>query len=144
MTGREWWDSVREAASEIGRAEARLAALREPRGAGAPGAGGGVGDPTGRTAAALADCEAQLARVVRELEGTVGDGLAACARVGAMMGQLAASVMEGRYVDCLTWAQVAEREHISPRSAYRIRDRALELTEAVGVAHLVHGWDYEA
>lgn len=141
MTGREWWDSVRDASSQIGAAEARLAALREPRGSGGHGVGSGVGDPTGRWAVQLADAEARLSKVVRELERVVGDGLAACSRVGAMMGQEAAAVMEGYYIDCLTWEDVAYRCHVSASTARRIRDQALELTDVVGIAHLVHGWD---
>lgn len=144
MTAEEWWGSVRQAAAEIGRAEARLAALREPRGgSGTHGRGTGTGDPTGRVAVAIADSERALSATVRELEGTVGDGLCACTRIGAMMGQLAAAVMEGYYIDCLTWQQVADRNHVSRRSALDIRRRAIELTDTVGIVHMVHGWDYE-
>lgn len=143
MTGAEWWEQVRRAASDIGHAESRLAALRMPRGSGGHGVGSGIGDPTGRWAIEIADSEARLSATVRELEGVVGDGLVACGRVGAMIGQLAASVMEAYYVDCLTWDDVAEREHVSKRTAIRLRDRAVELTDVVGIAHMVHGWDYD-
>ena len=144
MTGAEWWDSVRDAASQIGHAEARMAALREPRGSGGHGIGSGIGDPTGRWAIAIADSERDLAMTVREMEGTVGDGLAACSRVGAIMGQLAAEVMEARYIDCLTWEGVAYRCHVSESTAKRIRKDVVELTDEVGIVHLVHGWPYES
>lgn len=143
MTGAEWWDSVRDAASQIGHAEARMAALREPRGSGGHGIGSGIGDPTGRWAIEICDNEEYLCRVTRELEGTVGDGLAACSRIGAMMGQLDADVMEAYYIDCQTWRDVAYRCHVSESTAKRIRARAVELTDEVGIAHLVHGWPYE-
>ena len=62
MTGAEWWESVRMAASEIGRAEARLAAIREPGPSGAHGGPAGrVTDPTGRMAMAIVASEAELA-----------------------------------------------------------------------------------
>nr|WP_314638540.1 hypothetical protein [uncultured Olsenella sp.] len=141
MTGREWWGSVRDAASQIGAAEARLAALREPRGSGGHGVGSGIGDPTGRWAVQLAEAEASETKVVRALEQVVGDGLAACHRIGVIMdSQAAALVMESYYVDCLTWDKVADRAHVSRGTAIGIRKRAVELTDEVGIAHLVHGW----
>ncbi len=144
MTAEEWWESVRDAASQIGHAEARMAALREPRGSGGHGIGSGIGDPTGRWAIAIADSERDLAATVREMEGIVGDGLAACSRVGAMMGQLAAEVMEARHIDCLTWEGVAYRCHVSESTAKRIRRDVVKLTDEVGIVHLVHGWPYES
>lgn len=144
MTGAEWWDSVRDAASQIGHAEARMAALREPRGSGGHGIGSGIGDPTGRWAIEICNAEEDLCRVTRELEGIVGDGLAACSRIGAMMGQLAADVMEARYIDCLTWGDVAYRCHVSESTSKRIRRDAVELTDEVGIVHMVHGWPYES
>ena len=144
MTGEEWWEQVRRAASDIGHAESRLAALRMPRGSGGHGVGSGIGDPTGRWAIEIADSEARLSATVRELEGVVGDGRAACNRVGAILGQLAANVMEAYYVDCLTWDDVAYRCHVSASTAKRIRKQAVKLTDDVGVAHMVHGWEYES
>jgi hypothetical protein len=144
LTADEWWESVRTAALGIMAARDRLAALRAPKGSSGHGSAGGLAsDPTGRVAVAVADSESELGETVARLGPLVEDGRVAVVRIGAMMGATEARVMELRYVDALSWEEVSRRSYVSRRSCYRIRDRALELTEDVGVAHLLRGWDYK-
>lgn len=83
---------------------------------------------------------AELSSEMAELGRIVQDAILACVRVGLMMGPTAAKVMDARYVRCMTWAEVSRRCHVSQTHARDIARRAVELTETVGIVHMVDGW----
>ena len=143
LTAQEWWDSVRDASGRIAECRARMDELRSQHWGGGVGGRSAVGDhsdPVGSQAVRTVDGIAELSSEVAELERLSTDGLRACVRVGAMMGDLAAQVMDARYLGCMTWAEVSYRCHVSQTHARDISRRAVELTDAVGIAHMVGGW----
>ena len=143
MTAQEWWDSVRDAAGRIAECEVRMAELRCQRWGSGGGGRSQVGDhsdPVSRQAIASVDECAELSAEVARLDSLVQDGLRACARIGAMMGDLAATVMDARYIGCMTWVDVSYRCHVSQTHARDVARRAVELTESVGITHMVGGW----
>lgn len=142
MTAQEWWDSVRDAAGRIAECEVRLAELGCERWASGAGRSsvGVHSDPVGRQAMDTVDGCAELSSEIAELGRIVQDAELACVRIGLMMGATAADVVDARYVRCMTWAEVSRRCHVSQTHARDIARRAVELTDAVGIAHMVGGW----
>ena len=97
-------------------------------------------DPVGRQAMETVDGCAELSSEIAELGRIVRDAELACVRIGLMMGATAADVVDARYLRCMTWAEVSRRCHVSQTHARDIARRAVELTDTVGIAHMVGGW----
>lgn len=137
MTGLEWWESVRQAAKDITSARNRLNAVREPlKASGGAGAKNSTSDPTARVSMAEMTAQAFLEGLLDELESVILDGYTACNTIGEALGQDAAFVMQLYFVEGYTWAETAKRAHVSMRQAFKLRERSLEFTNAVGIAKL--------
>ena len=137
MTGLEWWESVRQAAKDIESARNRLNAVKEPlKASGGAGAKNSTSDPTARVSIAEMTAQAFLEGLLDELESVILDGYAACNTIGAALGQDAAMVMQLYFVEGYTWEETAKREHVSMRQAFKLRERSLEFTNAMGIAKL--------
>ena len=137
MTGLEWWENVRQAAKDIESARNRLNAVREPlKASGGTGAKNSTSDPTARVSIAEISAQAFLEGLLDELESVILDGYAACNTIGGALGQDAALVMQLYFVEGYTWAEVAKRAHVSMRQAFKLRERSLEFTDAMGIAKL--------
>lgn len=137
MTGLEWWESVRQAAKDIESARNRLNAVREPlKASGGAGAKNSTSDPTACVSIAEMTAQAFLEGLLDELESVILDGYTACNTIGETLGQDAALVMQLYFVEGYTWAETAKRAHVSMRQAFKLRERSLEFTNAVGIARL--------
>ena len=137
MTGLEWWESVRQAAKDIESARNRLNAVREPlKASGGSGAKNSTSDPTARVSIAEMSAQAFLEGLLDELESVILDGYSACNTIGEALGQDAALVMQLYFVESYTWAETAKKAHVSMRQAFKLRERSLEFTDAVGIAKL--------
>lgn len=137
MTGLEWWESVRQAAKDIESARNRLNAVREPlKASGGAGTKNSTSDPTARVSIAEMTAQAFLEGLLSELESVILDGYTACNTIGDALGQDAALVMQLYFVEGYTWAETAKRAHVSMRQAFKLRERSLEFTNAVGIAKL--------
>lgn len=137
MTGLEWWESVRQAAKDITSARNRLNAVREPlKASGGAGSKNSTSDPTARVSMAEMTAQAFLEGLLSELESVILDGYTACNTIGEALGQDAALVMQLYFVEGYTWAETAKRAHVSMRQAFKLRERSLEFTDAVGIAKL--------
>ena len=137
MTGREWWESVRQAAKDIESARNRLNAVREPlKACSGAGAKNSTSDPTARVSIAEISAQEFLGGLLDELESVILDGYAACNTIGEALGQDAALVMQLYFVGGYTWAETAKRAHVSMRQAFILRERSLEFTDAMGIARL--------
>lgn len=137
MTGEEWWGSIRQAAKDIESARNRLDAVREPLKASCgAGAKNSTSDPTERVSIAEMTAQAFLDGLLDELESVILDGYSACNTIGEALGQDAALVMQLYFVEGYTWAETAKRAHVSMRQAFKLRERSLEFTNAVGIAKL--------
>lgn len=137
MTGEEWWDSIRQAAKDIESARNRLNAVREPlKASSGAGAKNSTSDPTARVSIAEISAQAFLEGLLDELESVILDGYTACNAIGEALGQDAALVMQLYFVEGYTWAETAKRAHVSMRQAFKLRERSLEFTNAVGIAKL--------
>lgn len=137
MTGLEWWESVRQAAKDITSARNRLNAVREPlKACSGAGAKNSTSDPTARVSIAEMTAQAFLEGLLDELESVILDGYSACNTIGDALGQDAALVMQLYFVEGYTWAETAKRAHVSTRQAFKLRERSLEFTNAVGIAKL--------
>ena len=137
MTGLEWWESVRQAAKDIESARNRLNAVREPlKACSGAGAKNSTSDPTARVSIAEISAQTFLGGLLDELESVILDGYSACNTIGEALGQDAALVMQLYFVEGYTWAETAKRAHVSIRQAFRLRERSLEFTNAVGIAKL--------
>lgn len=137
MTGLEWWESVRQAAKDIENARNRLNAVREPlKASQGAGAKNSTSDPTARVSIAEIGAQAFLEGLLDELESVILDGYAACNTIGGALGQDAALVMQLYFVEGYTWAETAKRAHVSMRQAFKLRERSLEFTDAMGIAKL--------
>ena len=137
MTGLEWWESVRQAAKDIESARNRLNAVREPlKASGGAGTKNSTSDPTARVSIAEMTAQAFLEGLLDELESVILDGYTACNTIGEALGQDAALVMQLYFVEGYTWAETAQRAHGSMRQAFKLRERSLEFTKAVGIAKL--------
>lgn len=137
MTGLEWWESVRQAAKDIKSARNRLNAVREPlKASGGSGSKNSTSDPTARVSMAEMTAQAFLEGLLDELESVILDGYVACNTIGEALGQDAALVMQLYFVEGYTWSETAKRAHVSMRQAFKLRERSLEFTNAVGIARL--------
>ena len=137
MTGLEWWESVRQAAKDITSARNRLNAVREPlKACSGAGAKNSTSDPTARVSIAEMTAQASLEGLLDELESVILDGYSACNTIGEALGQDAALVMQLYFVEGYTWAETAKKAHVSMRQAFKLRERSLEFTDAVGIAKL--------
>lgn len=137
MTGEEWWGSIRQAAKDIESARNRLDAVREPlKASGGTGAKNSTSDPTARVSIAEMTAQAFLEGLLDELESVILDGCSACNTIGDVLGQDAALVMQLYFIEGYTWAETAKRAHVSIRQAFKLRERSLEFTDAMGIAKL--------
>lgn len=137
MTGLEWWESVRQAAKDITSARNRLNAVREPlKASSGAGAKNSTSDPTARVSIAEISAQTFLEGLLDELESVILDGYSACNTIGEALGQDAALVMQLYFVEGYTWTEVAKRAHVSMRQAFKLRERSLKFTDAVGIAKL--------
>ena len=137
MTGLEWWESVRQAAKDIESARNRLNAVREPlKACSGAGAKNSTSDPTARVSIAEMTAQAFLEGLLDELESVILDGYSACNAIGEALGQDAALVMQLYFVEGYTWAETSKRAHVSMRQAFKLRERSLEFTDAIGIAKL--------
>lgn len=137
MTGEEWWGSIRQAAKDIESARNRLDAVREPlKASGGTGAKNSTSDQTARVSIAEMTAQEFLEGLLGELESVILDGYSACNTIGEALGQDAALVMQLYFVEGYTWAETSKRAHVSMRQAFKLRERSLEFTNAVGIAKL--------
>lgn len=137
MTGEEWWGSIRQAAKDIESARNRLDAVREPlKASGGTGAKNSTSDPTARVSIAEMTAQEFLEGLLGELESVILDGYSACNTIGEALGQDAALVMQLYFVEGHTWAETSKRAHVSMRQAFKLRERSLEFTNAVGIAKM--------
>ena len=97
---------------------------------GTGGASSAVSDPTANRAIWLADHdEAIRANAVEHIlhcESLIGAGLAIIAVVRRELGDKYAAVLDGYYIDCWSWASVADECGISKSTAFERRDIALD------------------
>lgn len=116
---------------ERGQISEKIRRLEASLGASAQGSdgmphGSGISDPTARTAEALAELKA-------EYENMLPDIVQTCIQVERMIGSLEPTertIARYRYIDGMTWEEVAVATGYSWRQVHRIHGRLLEhLTE---------------
>lgn len=131
----EFFADVSRAAAEVGRLWAVIESGGESAlsGGGGGGAAKAVSDPTaGKACAMLAAVEAARERLPAA-EALVGEGLAVIAGVKGRLGQAYGAVLELRYVDGLTWEDVASEMGAGRATCFRWHGVALDYVDSVGL-----------
>lgn len=150
-SARELFEAAREAARQRERDRANLEALdTRRRGGSAPQTGGGSrgvrSDVNGTAASdAYLEYEARAMQRRRDSEGLLAYASALLygrdgrGGVAALLGSLFADVVFWRYLDDLTWGEVALRARVSQSTAKRHCTTALDTIDARGFGLVVSG-----
>lgn len=150
MTARDYFEAAHHAAVELERTRAALMAMEaRERASGSPvGArvSGGASDPMARTDARI-DREAMWHRRIAEAEAVVdhatsvvyGPAYDGGGGIAKGVGGAYADVVYWRYLDRKPWSQVATEVVVSPRTARRMHDLALDYVDSVGIEGAIEG-----
>ena len=136
---REFFEGVRAAQRLIDGALARLSAMREREGArsqsyGAVGGGRACGDGM-RAVDARLDYEASVREEMDGFRAEVERGRRVCAGVrAANPGQRWADALELRFIECLSWQQVANALSCSIRQAQAWSSAGCDWVDSVGLS----------
>ena len=100
-------------------------------------------DPTAQAAIyrvdELGDKLAALRVEEAELEGFIGETLAIISAVHDGFGEIYALLLELRYVDGATWAEIEERTGIKKSTGHYLLNIAFDWIDSVGVARVLSG-----
>lgn len=94
--------------------------------------GGEPGDPVGKAATDIADFERKARRTEAELEAELANCSEVCEGLRKAFNLRLGDVLEDRYVNGLSWDDVAEVNDIGRRTAIRYRDAAFDWIADVG------------
>ena len=102
-----------------------------------------VSDPTANRAAynvdELGDKLEALRKEEQELLEFIGVSLAVIGAVKLGFGEVYATVLEARYIDCWKWAQIREEYGIPKSTGHYLLDIAFDWVDSVGVSRLLNG-----
>lgn len=127
-TSRAFFAAVRRAVRELEVVERVIAGEDEPHHGGGHSGGGRSGTSNPTASAAISEITAQERAAERrpELEDRIGAGLAAVSAVRRGLGYTYADVLDRYYIDCATWADIADEMDTSRDTAQRRRDIACD------------------
>lgn len=127
-TSRAFFAAVRRAVRELEVVERVIAGEDEPHHGGGHSGGGRSGTSNPTASAAISEITAQERAAERrpELEDRIGAGLAAVSAVRRGLGDTYADVLDRYYIDCATWADIADEMDVSRDTAQRRRDIACD------------------
>ncbi|MBR2683257.1 MAG: hypothetical protein IKE22_08335 [Atopobiaceae bacterium] len=135
MTAQQFFEWVRECA-----AEARAMDSAQHTGASPHRSGGGmvakahaVADPVGAAVVAKVEVEERMTRHRARLARVVERGRQVAYLVGRAMGQDVAAVLVSHYVELYDLGVMAMDLHVSMSTIYRMRQRAFEYVDCVGI-----------
>jgi len=143
MTAKERFEQTRRA---VDRLEAvKLLIMNDGRDWMPPtnGRGGSISKPTEQQAIynvdELADKLAALRQEEAELEDLIGTSLAIISAVAKGFGEVYATLLEARYIDCLTWTQIHGGYGIAKSTGHYLLDIAFDWIDSMGVSRLLRG-----
>ena len=130
MTASEYFAALADAVREHRKAELLLT-FGQPRGGDTVGGSASVSDPV--LARAIYD---EAARAILEAtEDVIGDGLRVIANLRRIYPGMA-EVLELKYIDLLTWAQVADELNIGASTARLYQSLIFKFVDSVGLARI--------
>jgi hypothetical protein len=141
---REYFETVRSECRKMEELQFQMAECADGIRAASyeAGAASAVGNPTERRALSDLERSSRLEAGMQELADDVAEALALISGVGQIMGERYAKVLEARYIDGMTWDDVALAADVSRRTAMRCRDTACDLIDALGRAHILQGMGF--
>lgn len=87
----------------------------------------------------LADKLDGLRKEETELVDIIGETLAIIAAIKSSFGEIYATLLEARYIDLLTWPQIATDYGISKSSGHYLINIAFDYVDSIGVSRLLAG-----
>lgn len=136
-TARAFFASVRRAVHELEAVERVLSDGPEPRHGQSSGGGAhGTSNPTESAVIREIMAEERAAERRPELEDRIGAGLVAVCAVERGLGSGYADVLDRYYIDCATWAEVAEERGVSRDTVQRMRDIACDWLDSTKPADI--------
>ena len=139
MTAEEYFHWVRDSARELATLRASAAMVTAGQD---PARGGGhfvatrspgAADPIGAIVAAMVDAEDRARSERARLERVVDHGRFVIWKVGMAMGPTVAAVLTAHYVDLYDLGVMSMDLHLSMKTLYRMRKRAFEYVDCVGL-----------
>ena len=102
-----------------------------------------VSDPTGNKAAYNVDELGEkldaLRREEQELTELIGTSLAVIQAVRQGFGEIYATILEARYIDCMKWQEIRDEYGIPKSTGHYLLDIAFDWIDSVGVSRLMKG-----
>ena len=103
----------------------------------------GISDPTANRAIYAVDTLGDLLEALRseedELETFIGESLKIIHAVNVGFGEIYATLLEARYIDGLTWADVHNAYGIAKSTGHYLLDIAFDWIDSIGVSKLLNG-----
>lgn len=130
MTASEYFAALADAVREHRKAELLLA-FGQPRGGDSVGGSASVSDPV--LARAISDEEARA--ILEATEDVIGDGLRVIANLRRIYPGMA-EVLDLKYIDLLTWSEVATTLHIGSSTARLYQSLIFKFVDSVGIARI--------
>lgn len=138
MSGREWLESVRTAALEIKKLELIIMESQTVGNSSSANKSGGSQSVKDRTASiAIASIEAQAK--LFDLLDTIFQGEKIAHGVSLALGWKTGEAVRLRYVEALSWSEVAEGVECSTRHAHRLVHTAINYIDTVGPQRALEG-----
>lgn len=103
----------------------------------------GIGDPTAARAIKNVDVIAEKLTALRkeeeELTAFIGETLRIIEAVRTGFGEIYATLLEARYIDCFTWTRIHDEKGIPKSTGHYLLDIAYDWIDSVGVSRLLWG-----